>query len=84
MSHKDAEDGPSRIPHPDYGKGIVEKFSDTCSDCAHTRADHLVSGSVSISAVNYCNRCGKHPLVTKSGNASSAKNAGDYICERFA
>lgn len=70
-------DGPARLKTPDYGEGISEKFSDICTSCTHTRADHLVSGSVDIAAVTDCNRCGKF-------NPKHATKANIPKCERFA
>ncbi len=70
-------DGPARLNFPDYGEASIEKFSDICSGCAHSRADHLVPGSVDIRSVTDCNRCGLYA-------ASNKVKANLPKCARFA
>ncbi len=69
-------DGPARLTYPDYGNGIVEKFSDLCGNCTHTRADHLNTRSVDIAAISDCNRCGKF-------NPKHATKANMPKCGRY-
>ena len=54
MIRKDADSDPVRLLFPD----IPEKWSDSCSSCIHTRADHVVDPKAvaNLFAVSNCNQ----------------------------
>ncbi len=86
-------DGPKRLLYPTHNGIVVsEKFSDKCSRCQHSRADHLVLGATTIDAVTDCNRCGKYPADWGYGTEEDKANRGQEdpdlantpLCVRFA